>query len=81
MRPTMPIMPGSPHLLGSRLGEMHMILARRSSDPAFDPVTATAADAQAFADRVRDQLADAYRAIDATPQMDRRGRAGSRDDA
>nr|WP_294544909.1 maltose alpha-D-glucosyltransferase [uncultured Rhodopila sp.] len=58
------------HLLGSRLGEMHMILTRRSPDPAFDPVIATAADAQAFADRVRDQLADAYRAINETAQMD-----------
>jgi maltose alpha-D-glucosyltransferase/alpha-amylase len=57
-------------LLGSRLGEMHMILSRRSPDPAFDPTTATQADAQAFAGRVRGQLADAYRAIDATAKMD-----------
>jgi maltose alpha-D-glucosyltransferase/alpha-amylase len=57
-------------LLGSRLGEMHAILARRSSNPAFDPVTATAADAQTLADRVRDQLDAAYRAIDAMAQTD-----------
>ena len=52
-------------LLGQRLGEMHRILARPSSDPAFTPTTGTADTAASFASRTRIQLDAAYRAIDA----------------
>ncbi|HEY4042653.1 MAG TPA: maltose alpha-D-glucosyltransferase [Rhodopila sp.] len=57
-------------LLGQRLAEMHRVLARPSSDPAFDPVIATADTAIALADRVRDQLVAAYRAIEAVDDPD-----------
>src|SRR5271165_6464502 len=58
-------------LLGRRVGEMHLVLARPSADPAFSPRTATAADAAAFTERARDQLTDAYRVIDATAQWEK----------
>jgi maltose alpha-D-glucosyltransferase / alpha-amylase len=57
-------------LLGCRLGEMHVILARPSTNPAFSPITAGDDDAQAFTDRVQAQVTDAYRAIDATTQWE-----------
>jgi maltose alpha-D-glucosyltransferase / alpha-amylase len=59
-------------LLGQRLGEMHLVLGRPSSDPAFAPTTATAATAASFAERVREQLSAAYRAIGAVEDDDRR---------
>jgi maltose alpha-D-glucosyltransferase/alpha-amylase len=52
-------------LLGQRLGEMHLVLARPSRDPAFAPGTGTADAAALLAERVRDQLTAAYRALDA----------------
>ncbi len=58
-------------LLGQRLGEMHQILGRPSSDPAFAPTTATAATAASFAERVREQLSAAYQAIGAVEDDDR----------
>jgi maltose alpha-D-glucosyltransferase/alpha-amylase len=58
-------------LLGQRLGEMHIVLARPSSDPAFAPATGTGATATSFAERVREQLSAAYRAIDALEDNDR----------
>jgi maltose alpha-D-glucosyltransferase/alpha-amylase len=57
-------------LLGCRLGEMHVILARPSNDPAFAPVKASADDARAVAERVRTQVADAYKAIEANTQWE-----------
>jgi maltose alpha-D-glucosyltransferase/alpha-amylase len=57
-------------LLGQRLGEMHLVLARPSSDPAFAPATGTAETAAAFADRARVQLEAACRALDAVGQWD-----------
>ncbi|MFL5257831.1 MAG: maltose alpha-D-glucosyltransferase [Rhodopila sp.] len=57
-------------LLGSRLGEMHVILARPSTDPAFTPVKGGPDDAQAVAERVRNQLTAAFNAIEATTQLD-----------
>ena len=58
-------------LLGQRLGEMHQVLGRPSSDPAFAPTTGTAATAASFAERVREQLSAAYRAIGAVDGDDR----------
>ena len=57
-------------LLGQRLGEMHLVLARPSSDPAFDPATGTAETASAFAERARTQLEAACRAVDAVQQWE-----------
>jgi maltose alpha-D-glucosyltransferase/alpha-amylase len=59
-------------LLGQRLGEMHQVLARASSDPAFAPTTGTADTATSFAERAREQLQGAYRAIDGVDGDDRR---------
>lgn len=57
-------------LLGQRLGEMHVILARASTNAAFAPETGTAETAEAFAARARTQLEAAYRAVDVTQQLD-----------
>jgi len=51
-------------LLGQRLGEMHIVLGRPTSDPAFAPATGTAETAAALAERARGQLAAAYGAFD-----------------
>jgi maltose alpha-D-glucosyltransferase / alpha-amylase len=58
-------------LLGQRLGEMHQVLSHPTSDPAFAPTPGTAVTAASFADRVREQLSAAYRAIDAVEDDDR----------
>jgi maltose alpha-D-glucosyltransferase / alpha-amylase len=58
------------HLLGQRVAEMHLVLARPTSDPAFAPATGTAATAIDFASRVRDQLTSAYKAIGTTEGND-----------
>jgi maltose alpha-D-glucosyltransferase/alpha-amylase len=50
-------------LLGQRLAEMHLVLARTTPDQAFAPVAATADTAATFAGRVQAQLESAYRAI------------------
>jgi maltose alpha-D-glucosyltransferase/alpha-amylase len=57
-------------LLGQRLGEMHQVLARPSSNPAFAPATGTADTVTAFAERARVQLEAAYRALDTVQQGD-----------
>jgi maltose alpha-D-glucosyltransferase / alpha-amylase len=57
-------------LLGQRLGEMHVILARPSSDPAFAPATGTPETAANFAERIKTQLEAAYGAIDAVQQWE-----------
>ncbi|MDR3532134.1 MAG: maltose alpha-D-glucosyltransferase [Rhodopila sp.] len=57
-------------LLGQRIGEMHLVLARPSSDPAFAPVTASDAAADAFTERVCEELEAAYHAVDANHQWD-----------
>ena len=58
-------------LLGHRLGEMHLVLASGSPDPAFEPVTATAATAAEFAERVKNQLSACYGALAAAEGADR----------
>jgi maltose alpha-D-glucosyltransferase/alpha-amylase len=57
-------------LLGQRLAEMHLVLARPSTNPAFDPAIGTDGTAAEFTDRARAQLEAAYRAIDATKQWE-----------
>jgi maltose alpha-D-glucosyltransferase/alpha-amylase len=59
-------------LLGRRLGEMHAVLGRPTTDPAFAPVTGTGATAVEFADRVQRQLAAAYNAIAGMEDVDSR---------
>jgi maltose alpha-D-glucosyltransferase / alpha-amylase len=49
--------------IGSRLGEMHAILARPTDDPAFAPRAAELADVQAWADRAGLMLDRAIEAI------------------
>ncbi len=50
-------------LLGRRLAEMHLVLARASDNPAFDPMHASPETARDIGDRVRQQLEGAYRVI------------------
>lgn len=57
-------------LLGTRLGEMHLVLAREAADPNFNPVSATDEAAAAIVDRVNGQLAAAYDALDAMPKWE-----------
>jgi len=57
-------------LLGRRVAEMHMVLARPSTDPAFAPAAGTSETAETFAHRVQDQLATAYNAIGAVDDPD-----------
>ena len=60
-------------LLGRRLGEMHLILARPSSDPAFSPATGTTETAAEFTERARVQLEAAYRAVETIQQWEPAG--------
>lgn len=46
--------------LGQRLGEMHSVLARPATEPAFEPETATAAEAKAWADEALRQVETAF---------------------
>jgi maltose alpha-D-glucosyltransferase/alpha-amylase len=60
-------------LLGQRLGEMHLVLARASSDSAFAPAAGSAETVAAFAERARRQLEAAYDAFDAAQQWEAAG--------
>jgi maltose alpha-D-glucosyltransferase/alpha-amylase len=51
-------------LLGRRLAEMHLVLARPSTNPAFAPITAPEDTAAKIVDRTRQQLEAAYRIIE-----------------
>jgi maltose alpha-D-glucosyltransferase / alpha-amylase len=57
-------------LLGRRVGEMHQVLSRPSSDPAFAPTTGTAETAELFETRTQEQLAAAYKAMDTVDDPD-----------
>jgi maltose alpha-D-glucosyltransferase/alpha-amylase len=57
-------------LLGRRLGEMHVVLARPSDDPAFAPERADSETARIFAERAERQLTAAYTAIEAQTDLD-----------
>jgi maltose alpha-D-glucosyltransferase / alpha-amylase len=65
-------------LLGQRLGEMHLVLGRRSAKPAFDPVVGTLETVADFADRVRNQLEAAYQAIETVEDDDRHAMEAAR---
>jgi maltose alpha-D-glucosyltransferase/alpha-amylase len=54
-------------LLGQRVGELHMVLARESEDPAFAPVPADADWASRWVAAAVSQLDAALAAIDAPP--------------
>jgi maltose alpha-D-glucosyltransferase / alpha-amylase len=49
--------------IGRRLGEMHAILARETSDAAFAPETAEAADAASWAKRTEERLQKAFDSV------------------
>ncbi len=49
--------------VGTRLAELHAVLARPSDDPAFAPEPAGAADAMAWASEIKAQLAAGMKAI------------------
>jgi maltose alpha-D-glucosyltransferase/alpha-amylase len=49
--------------MGTRLAELHALLARPSDDPAFDPVPATEADTKAWAAGARAQLNLAFETL------------------
>jgi maltose alpha-D-glucosyltransferase/alpha-amylase len=48
-------------LLGRRLGELHVVLAMETDDPAFSPVVATMDDAKQWAQGARNRFASALR--------------------
>jgi maltose alpha-D-glucosyltransferase/alpha-amylase len=50
-------------VMGTRLGELHEVLARPSGDPAFSPVVADAADTAAWAQEAHRQLAAAFETL------------------
>jgi maltose alpha-D-glucosyltransferase/alpha-amylase len=54
-------------LLGQRVGELHMVLARPSDDPAFDPVALDAACTETWAIAAQAQFEAALSAISAAP--------------
>ena len=49
--------------IGRRLGEMHAILARETSDPAFAPETASADDAANWAQRTDERIQIAFEGL------------------
>ena len=65
-------------LLGQRIGEMHLVLGRPTSNPDFAPETATDATAASFAERARNQLAAAYQVLEAAEEPDRAFMQGAR---
>jgi len=52
-------------LLSRRVAELHLALARRTGDPAFDPEPVQAADLQAWAQKVRKACVDTMTLMDA----------------
>jgi len=57
-------------LLGQRLGEMHLVLARPTDDPAFAPTRGTAGTAAMVAERARQQLEAAYQLFETIEHQD-----------
>jgi maltose alpha-D-glucosyltransferase/alpha-amylase len=66
-------------LLGQRLGEMHVVLAQPSENPAFAPDRADSETARLFAERTERQLVEAFAAIDAQTDLDATSAAIARD--
>jgi maltose alpha-D-glucosyltransferase/alpha-amylase len=52
------------HVLARRVAELHLALARRSADPAFDPEPVQPADLQRWTQAVRDELAATLALLD-----------------
>src|SRR6202162_995399 len=63
-------------MLGRRLGEMHLVLAQSSEDPAFAPRTSDAQLCDAWAASARAQLERAYAMLDARTQFSDEERHG-----
>lgn len=61
-------------LLGRRLGEMHVILARDTDDAAFAPEVADADIAAQFAEQAESQLVAAFGALQAQTELDEAAR-------
>ncbi|HET6431495.1 maltose alpha-D-glucosyltransferase [Dyella sp.] len=61
--------------VGTRLGQLHAVLARPSDDPAFQPQPATDADGRAWAAHAREQLDQALAALDGLAEPDDQLRA------
>jgi maltose alpha-D-glucosyltransferase/alpha-amylase len=57
-------------LFGQRLGEMHLVLAQPSDDPAFSPERGDSDTARSFAERVERQLNSTYAAINTLSDLD-----------
>ncbi len=57
--------------IGQRLGEMHAVLARETSDPAFAPARAADTDVAGWAQKARQRLNAAFAAIENTRQWAR----------
>jgi maltose alpha-D-glucosyltransferase/alpha-amylase len=57
--------------IGRRLGEMHAVLARETSEPAFAPQTASAADAAQWGRNVEKRIAAGFDAISRTRTFER----------
>ncbi len=64
--------------IGRRLGEMHLVLARKTDDPAFAPEDASAADAADWASRAEERL---QKALDTIAQLQNWERPGDRERA
>jgi maltose alpha-D-glucosyltransferase/alpha-amylase len=61
-------------LLGRRLGEMHMVLARDTEDPAFAPEVAGPDIVPQLAERAEHQLAAAFAALQVQTELDEAAR-------
>ena len=67
--------------IGRRLGEMHAILARETSDPAFAPEIADTSDAADWAKKAEERLQKAFEAIAQTANLGARPGSGTRAEA
>jgi maltose alpha-D-glucosyltransferase/alpha-amylase len=66
---------GAASVLGQRLGEMHVVLARPNDDAAFAPYAATQADCEAWQQAVARQLQAAFEALAALQDAPQRALA------
>jgi maltose alpha-D-glucosyltransferase / alpha-amylase len=57
--------------IGKRLGELHAILSRETTDPAFAPKVADASDAANWARRTEERIQTAFEAISRLPTWQR----------
>jgi maltose alpha-D-glucosyltransferase / alpha-amylase len=64
--------------IGRRLGEMHFTLKRPTSDPAFEPGIATAADGAQWADTIKQRVMKAFDSPRPLSSLDTRPRSRAR---